>query len=445
MILKRVPFLFHCGHKNITIKHSFSQMRRKKLDLDLLNVQSYSKNAPSENILSILKTRIKMYGPLTVAAYMKEILTNTQSGYYMYRDVFGTDGDFITSPEISQMFGEMIGVWIVNEWMNRYNDRIQIVELGPGRGTLADDMLRVFSQFPNIADKVSLHLVEISPTMSSLQAAKLCEKNEPDNFKTCKSNPGDSTTVTCQYQSTSKYGTQVFWYKELADVPKGLSCFIAHEFLDALPIHKFHKTDKGWREVMVDEDPESGLLRFVLAPAPTPASIAYLKDLPNDERINVEVCPQAGIVVQEISHRIAHDGGFSLLADYGHTGEKGGTFRAFKNHKLHDPLDQPGTADLTADVDFSYLKRCINAKVNVYGPITQERFLNNMGIGYRLQSLLQHTSQEHWSSLISGYKMLTSPEQMGERFKFMSIMPRMEKSYTPAGFASLNLEADKHN
>ncbi|KAI8787955.1 protein arginine methyltransferase NDUFAF7, mitochondrial [Biomphalaria glabrata] len=397
----------------------------------------YSTATSSENLLlKHLKQRIQMNGPLTVADYMKEVLTNPQSGYYMNRDVFGTAGDFITSPEISQMFGEMIGVWVVNEWMNHYTDKIQIVELGPGRGTLADDMLRVFAQFPNISDKVSLHLVEISPTLSIMQGAKLTGKSTEE---VAAIRDGADQSGACYLKLTSKYGPEVSWYKELANVPKNLSCFIAHEFLDALPIHKFHKTEKGWREVMIDVDPLKGTLRFVIAPTRTPASIAYLQGAASDERTNLEVCPSAGLIVQEICSRIKKHKGFALLADYGHTGEKGGTFRAFKSHKLHDPLEEPGTADLTADVDFAYLKKFTGDEVDVFGPITQERYLNNMGIGYRLQALLQTCHQEHWSSLISGYKMLTSPDQMGERFKFMAIMHKEKQNYIPAGFVSLNI------
>ncbi|BFZ07685.1 hypothetical protein BsWGS_10723 [Bradybaena similaris] len=380
-----------------------------------------------------------MGGPITVADYMKEVLTNSVSGYYMHRDVFGAAGDFITSPEISQMFGEMLGVWVVNEWMNHYsNQQMQIVELGPGRGTLADDMLRVFSQFPDIKDKISVNLVEVSPALSRIQAVKVTGRDisEIDGKFT------DNSEVTAEpyQQLPSKYGPMVSWYRTLADVPQGLSCYIAHEFLDALPIHKFHKTEHGWREVLVDVDTGSDSLRFVLAPAQTPASVAYLKNVLNSEKTNAEVCPSAGLIVQEICQRIKQHGGFSLLADYGHTGEKGGTFRAFKNHNLHDPLVDPGTADLTADVDFSYLKSMVSADdVSIFGPITQARFLNNMGIGLRLQALLQSASQDQWSDLVSGYKMLTSAEQMGERFKFMCILPKLRDAYVPAGFVDLDL------
>ncbi|XP_005105434.1 protein arginine methyltransferase NDUFAF7, mitochondrial [Aplysia californica] len=396
----------------------------------------YTTQAQPENLLlKHLKARIKSNGPMPVADYMKEVLTNAYSGYYMHKDVFGKDGDFITSPEVSQMFGEMLGVWVVNEWMNNYNGQtLQLVELGPGRGTLADDMLRVFCQFPSIKDKISLHLVEVSPALGQMQASKLTGKD------TSEVEEGDSDCVGAYRNATSKYGIDVSWYRSLADVPQGLSCFIAHEFLDALPIHKFQKTEAGWREVLVDEDPGNpDALRFVLAHGKTPASVALLQVESEEQRNHIEVCPSAGLTVQEICQRIQSDGGMALLADYGHSGEKGDTFRAFKRHKLHeDPLSEPGSADLTADVDFSYLKSFTNADVDVFGPVTQEKYLINMGIGVRLQALLQKSSQEHWPSLISGFKMLTSPDQMGERFKFMSILGKTGSSYKPAGFVELN-------
>ncbi|PVD26730.1 hypothetical protein C0Q70_14408 [Pomacea canaliculata] len=326
---------------------------------------------------------------------MKTVLTSPTSGYYMNRDVFGSKGDFITSPEISQMFGEMIGVWCVNEWSNLYaGQNIQVVELGPGRGTLSDDMLRVFSQFADIRDHVSLHLVEISPKLSQLQAERLT--NKTTEATTAKmNNYGESIngeTLGPYRQEISKYGQKVFWYRALEDVPSGLSFFIGHEFLDALPIHKFQKTEKGWCEVLVDVDDESdSSLRFVLSPGPTAASVSFLKVLENDDRCHIEVCPAAGQIVQEVSKRIQQHGGFALFADYGHS-------------------------------------------VSVFGPITQQSFLMNMGIGVRLQMLLQKARQENWKTLLTGYDMLTNPEKMGQRFKFFAMIKPTSEDYVPAGF-----------
>ncbi|KAK3591632.1 hypothetical protein CHS0354_013816 [Potamilus streckersoni] len=399
--------------------------------------RSYSSNV---SLLQHLQSRIKANGPITVAEYMKQVLVNPAMGYYINKDVFGTKGDFITSPEISQMFGELVGIWFVNEWMQIGSpSSIQVVELGPGRGTMADDMLRVFSKFPQMKESVTCHLVEVSPTLADIQQRKLTGStgsgsissdtisgpfgsNEPHYYKSCK----------------SKYGPEVFWYRSLSDVPREkVSGFIAHEFFDALPIHKFQKTQHGWREVLVDFDLNKSSLSFVLSPTPTAATVAYLKMCETDERNHIEVSPEAGVVVQELADRIQSEGGFALIADYGHNGDKTDTFRGFKNHKLHDVLVEPGSADLTADVDFSYLTKMAGKNVKTFGPVTQNEFLHNMGIGVRLQMLLQNATLEARKDLISGYKMLTSPDQMGERFKFLAILQHRGQDYNPAGFTSL--------
>ncbi|XP_033734268.1 protein arginine methyltransferase NDUFAF7, mitochondrial-like isoform X2 [Pecten maximus] len=397
-------------------------------------------------MMKYLTARIRANGPMSVAEYMKEVLTNPVSGYYMNRDVFGRDGDFITSPEVSQMFGELMGIWCINEWMKSgMPPSFQLVELGPGRGTLADDMLRTFAQFPSFGDKVSLHMVEVSPKLSKLQEEKLT------------GNPGMNVEVdvdSTPYKSVkSKHGPEVSWYKDLRDVPKGFSCYIANEFFDALPIFKFHKTDEGWREVMIDlnnRKPDEDEItagqadadfRYVLAGGPTIASKTFLKHIePEDPRNHVEVSPVGGVVVMELAKRIAEEGGFSLITDYGHNGDRTDTFRAFKNHKQHDALKDPGTADLTADVDFSYL--CTMAKPNAraFGPLSQTEFLHNMGIVARLQMLIKNCEDEEKArTLISQYQMLTDPEKMGSRFKFMALLNSdIEKDYVPSGFIDLS-------
>lgn len=179
-----------------------------------------------------LRSKIKATGPITVAEYMKEVLVNPRMGYYMRGDVFGQQGDFITSPEISQLFGELIGVWCLHEWFRLGTPSpFQVVELGPGRGTLMQDMIRVFSKFSDPKKLLTVHLVEISPKMRKLQETKLCgtsasPENTTPELKFCK-------------QNISVNGVPIFWYTHIEDVPAAFSCFIAHEFFDALPIHKF--------------------------------------------------------------------------------------------------------------------------------------------------------------------------------------------------------------
>ncbi|KAM8785830.1 protein arginine methyltransferase NDUFAF7, mitochondrial isoform 2-T3 [Rhynchonycteris naso] len=339
---------------------------------------------PGENntvtpMLRHLMYKIKSTGPITVAEYMKEVLTNPAKGYYVYRDMLGEEGDFITSPEISQIFGE------------------------------------VFSQLGSVLKNcdISIHLVEVSQKLSEIQALTLTEEKVPLERS-------DGSPV--YMKGVTKSGIPVSWYRDLQDVPKGYSFYLAHEFFDVLPVHKFQKTPQGWREVFIDIDPQvSDKLRFVLAPCATPAE-AFIQR--NETRDHVEVCPDAGVIIQELSQRIALTGGAALVADYGHDGTKTDTFRGFCGHKLHDVLIAPGTADLTADVDFSYLRRMAQGRVASLGPITQQAFLKNMGIDVRLKVLLGKSAEPSLrQQLLEGYDMLMNPKKMGERFNFFALLP----------------------
>ncbi|NXS71717.1 NDUF7 methyltransferase, partial [Pandion haliaetus] len=240
-------------------------------------------------------------------------------GYYTRRGGIGESGDFVTSPEISQVFGELIGIWYISEWIAMGKpEAFQLVELGPGRGTLTDDILRVFNQLASLLSKcdVSVHLVEVSPKLSEIQALMLTGGK-------VQSNPKDKSVYM---KGVSKTGIPIFWYRDIQDVPPGYSFYLAHEFFDALPIHKFQRTEKGWREVLVDIDPEvPDQLRFVLSPSSTPATENFIQ--PEETRDHVEVCPEAGVIIQRLAGRIEKDGGAALVADYGHDGTKTDTFR----------------------------------------------------------------------------------------------------------------------
>ncbi|XP_006882412.1 PREDICTED: NADH dehydrogenase [ubiquinone] complex I, assembly factor 7 isoform X2 [Elephantulus edwardii] len=277
-----------------------------------------AENSAVTPMLRHLMYKIKSTGPITVAEYMKEVLTNP---------------------------AKLLGIWFISEWMSAgKNSTFQLVELGPGRGTLTGDILRVFSQLGSVLKNsdISIHLVE--------------------------------------------------------------------------------KTPQGWREVLIDIDPQvSDKLRFVLAPCATPAETFIQHD---ETRDHVEVCPDAGVIIQELSQRIALTGGAALIADYGHDGTKTDTFRGFCGHKLHDVLIAPGTADLTADVDFSYLRRMAQEKVASLGPIKQQTFLKNMGIDVRLKVLLGNSDKPSTrQQLLQGYDMLMNPKKMGERFHFFALVP----------------------
>ncbi|XP_061221992.1 protein arginine methyltransferase NDUFAF7, mitochondrial, partial [Neopsephotus bourkii] len=367
-------------------------------------------------LLRHLLLKLRATGPVTVAEYMREALTNPGQGYYTRRGGIGESGDFITSPELTQVFGELIGIWFVSEWIATGKPKaFQLVELGPGRGTLTDDMLRVFKQLASLLSKcdVSIHLVEVSPKLSEIQALRLTGGK-------VQSNPEDNSAYM---KGISKTGIPISWYRDIQDVPPGYSFYLAHEFFDALPIHKFQRTEKGWREVLVDIDPEvPDQLRFVLSPSRTPATEIFLQ--PEETRDHVEVCPEAGVIIQRLATRIEEDGGAALVADYGHDGTKTDTFRGFRDHKLHDVLTAPGTADLTADVDFSYLRKMAQGRTATLGPIKQREFLKNMGIDVRLQVLLQNSRDTATrKQLLHSYDMLMNPEKMGDCFNFFALLP----------------------
>ncbi|XP_069881492.1 protein arginine methyltransferase NDUFAF7, mitochondrial isoform X2 [Dipodomys merriami] len=332
-----------------------------------------SGNEPAESnrvtpMFRHLMYKIKSTGPITVAEYMKEVLTNPDKGYYVHHDMLGEKGDFITSPEISQIFGELVGIWFISEWISSgKSSAFQLVELGPGRGTLTGDILRVFSQLGSVLKTcdISVHLVEVSQKLSEFQALTLTDKKIPLER--------DAESLVYM-KGVTKSGIPVSWYRDLKDVPKGYSFYLANEFFDVLPIHKFQKTPHGWREVLIDIDPQvSDKLRFVLAPGATPAE-AFIQ--------------------------------------------------GFCSHKLHDVLIAPGTADLTADVDFSYLRRMTQGKAASLGPIQQQTFLKNMGIDVRLKVLLDKADEPSVrQQLLHGYNMLMNPKKMGERFNFFALLP----------------------
>ncbi|CAJ1077683.1 protein arginine methyltransferase NDUFAF7%2C mitochondrial isoform X1 [Xyrichtys novacula] len=367
---------------------------------------------PRPSMLRHLTSKIKATGPITVAEYMREVLTNPVTGYYVRNNMLGPDGDFITSPEISQIFGELLGVWIISEWMGAGHPK----------------QLQVFTQLKSVLGdaSVSLHLVEVSPALSRIQAQNLTGDQNQE---------ADIEDEPVYRRGETATGLPVSWYLRLEDVPAGFSIFLAHEFFDALPIHKFQRTQKGWREVLVDIDPEKPeQLRFVAAMAPTLASSTLVQA--GEKRTHVEVCAEGGVIVQQLARRIVEDGGAALIADYGHDGTKTDTFRGFKGHQLHDVLSSPGSADLTADVDFSYLRRMAEEGVACLGPISQRMFLKNMGIDSRMQVLLRNCSDPPTrQQLISSYDMLTNPNKMGERFHFFSLLhpSRLQKPQRPEG------------
>ncbi|ORZ02367.1 S-adenosyl-L-methionine-dependent methyltransferase [Syncephalastrum racemosum] len=317
---------------------------------------------------------------------MRQVLLNPLSGYYMHSDVFGRQGDFITSPEISQMFGELAGIWYLTEWMRLGKpNKTQIVELGPGRGTLMSDMLRAMSRFPYFYETITgVHLLEASPTLRKVQQ------------KTLTAGDGQEALES----ATRPDGIKVHWHDGIEFVPQGWSFMMAHEFFDALAIHSFAKTEEGWRELLIDRDD-------------------------TDETWNVS--KQMAQIVQE-------NGGTGLIIDYGQDYAQGDTLRAIRKHEIVHPMTDPGSADLSADVDFCALRRAMQESVDVYGPITQRRFLQSLGIETRLQVLLKNAkSAESRTNIAQGYQRLVDPAMMGRIYKVMAFSQKSEAN-KPVGY-----------
>ncbi|CAF2007571.1 hypothetical protein HID58_076895 [Brassica napus] len=400
---------------------------------------------PDSELVKHLKSVIKFRGgPISVAEYMEEVLTNPRSGYYMNRDVFGAQGDFITSPEVSQMFGEMIGVWTVCLWEQMGKpERVNLIELGPGRGTLMVDLLRGTSKFRNFTESLHIHLVECSPALQKLQHQNLKCTDESSSEKKAISSPA---------------GTPVHWHATLEEVPSGVpTIIIAHEFYDALPVHQFQKSPRGWCEKMVDVG-EDSQFRFVLSPQPTPAALYLVKRCTwatpeeKEKLEHVEISPKSMDLTQEIAKRIGSDGGGALIIDYGKDGIISDSLQAIREHKFVNILDDPGSADLSAYVDFPSIKHSAeeaSENVSVHGPMTQSQFLGSLGINFRVDALLQNCDDEQAESLRSGYWRLVgdgeapfwegpdeqTPIGMGERYLAMAIVNRNQG--TPAPFQSL--------
>ncbi|WFD30883.1 hypothetical protein MSPP1_001907 [Malassezia sp. CBS 17886] len=433
--------------------------------------------APESGALKrVLVDAIRASGPLTVPAYMQACLLNPDYGYYAGRHspegkgILGATGDFITSPEISQVFGELLAVFFVSRWQAAGQPgRLRIVELGPGRGTLLSDMVRTFAAFPEmLAGLRSVELVEASPVLMAQQEAAL--RDTLARF---------GKTVVPADRAVEELGAdeiRIEWFPTYNQVPVDPSSWtivVAHEFFDALPIHIFEKKFEGWREVLVDvadnaspvtvlrasdlgkptsasADPS---LRFVLSSSATPWAQLLVA---NSERFRqvlpgqrVEVSPMSWALARRVgewvsgyeSPRIGRDGqplsatpteatgreqpslgGCGLIIDYGGAQFFSDSFRAFREHRLVDPLVNPGLSDLTVNVDFAYLQQAIGSTDAVcHGPITQAEFLTGLGINVRVHKLIDGKEDERADAIKKAAARLVDQTSMGSQYKALCV------------------------
>ena len=345
-----------------------------------------------------LSDQIRIHGPLSIAGYMASALGHPKWGYYTSRDPLGRSGDFTTAPEISQMFGELIGLWCADRWRAMGAPaKFVLAELGPGRGTLIADALRAAAALPGFEKAVDLHLVETSPVLRAAQEISL-------------------------------EGQKAIWHERIEDLPEGPVIAVANEFFDALPIRQFQATEDGWHERLVDVD-ETGF-HLVLSPQAIPGDV-----IPNTALGDIfEISPPREAAVSELSRRIADRGGAALIIDYGHEiSSVGDTLQAMQAHKYTDPLQNPGGADLTAHVDFQALRQAAeSADTETHGPVTQGSFLQQLGITLRAGRLGECATTTQIKEIDLALHRLTAKDQMGNLFKVLAITRPGEPA--PSGF-----------
>jgi len=415
--------------KTVAIDTSGLVPRKKPVDPAIL-----ARKTPETNLLKELKTMINMRGAISVEQYMREVLNNPEYGYYSSQvQELGEGGDFTTAPEVSQMFGELIGVWCVDQWLRRDRRPFRLIELGPGHGSLMADALRATRAFSGFHEAIQgVHFVEVSKHFRKKQHAAMQRSLGEDLG-----------------------GIDFSWHDQLDEVPVDVevpSLFILQEFLDVLPVHHFHKTDLGWCEVLVDVDEEESEhhLRFVLSRGPTPASTVFVEGHPSYESFTpetewIEASPESWSLVQRLTNIVSQTEGAALMVDYGSDGlpETGRSLRGLVNHKFCSALQQPGEVDVTVDVDFRALRDAFHeatrhqtkedCKVAFHGPVWQRDFLAYMGIMPRFEALVKQASAEQAEKLEQGLLRLMDTEKgMGKTYQAACIVPL--KFGHPAGF-----------
>jgi NADH dehydrogenase [ubiquinone] 1 alpha subcomplex assembly factor 7 len=344
---------------------------------------------------SEIKRLIKTSGPMPVWRYMELCLTHPEFGYYVSRDPLGREGDFTTAPEVSQMFGELLGLWAASVWKAIGSPPLlRLIELGPGRGTMMADALRALRVLPPLYQALSIHLVEINPVLREKQKSMLSGARD------------------------------IAWHESIDDIPDGPAVIFANEYFDVLPIHQVVRRETGWHERTVDID-ASGKLVFGAAEEPTPRFEVLLPPLVRAAPLGAVFEWRPDAEIMKIASRVRDQDGAALIIDYGHVrSDAGDTFQAIARHSFTDPLKSPGQADVTAHVDFEALARAAeDIGARVHGPVTQGEFLRRLGIETRAETLMAKAGQEVSEDISAAMKRLVGGGRggMGSMFKVLAV------------------------
>jgi NADH dehydrogenase [ubiquinone] 1 alpha subcomplex assembly factor 7 len=344
---------------------------------------------------SELKKLIKSSGPMPVWRYMELCLTHPAHGYYVARDPLGREGDFTTAPEVSQMFGELLGLWAASVWKGIGSPpMLRLIELGPGRGTMMADALRALRVLPALYQTLEVHLVEINPVLREKQKSMLSNAH------------------------------RITWHDSIDEVPEGPAVIFANEYFDVLPIHQAVKRETGWHERVVEID-GNGQLIFGIAGEPIPRFEILLPPLVRAAPVGAVFEWRPDTEMMKIASRVRDQDGAALIVDYGHVrSDAGDTFQAIARHSFADPLKNPGQADITAHVDFQALARAAeDMGARVHGPVTQGAFLRRLGIETRALTLMAKASLEVSEDIANALKRLTDGgrDGMGSLFKVLAV------------------------
>jgi NADH dehydrogenase [ubiquinone] 1 alpha subcomplex assembly factor 7 len=362
--------------------------------------------SPYSPLETIIRERIAARGALTVAEFMELALGHETYGYYMTRDPFGEQGDFTTAPEISQIFGEMVGTWLAAMWQMLGQRDMVLVELGPGRGTLMADALRATRHVAGFHESLVIVMVESSPLLRRYQRAMV-----------------------------GTHHPRMSWQQNIEELPELPILLIANEFFDALPIRQYVKTPQGLCERVVTIDEETGALAFKVQPMGiklVKGGGHFAPDASSDGII-IESSPASRQIASQLASHMAEYGGAGLIIDYGYRGEsRGNTLQAIKKHGFWSPLQAVGEADITAHVAFDDVASAFSDQQLQTHITTQGAFLQHVGGDVRLQILLDRADVKQRDALITGYNRLSDRGQMGELFKVLGVCS--DNELTMAGF-----------
>jgi SAM-dependent MidA family methyltransferase len=343
-----------------------------------------------------IRRRISMAGPMPVRQYMELCLSHPTHGYYTTRDPLGGGGDFITAPEVSQVFGELLGLWAASAWdCMGQPENVRLVELGPGRGTMMLDALRTAQLVPAFRAAIVLHMVEISPALQERQR-----------------------------QTLSAVDVPMIWHQTFDEVPDGPVIVLANELFDALPVNQAIKQFNGWYERVVEIDAE-GNLAFGMSNDVIPLFDQLVPARMRDAPIGAIYEWRADNLPLALGRRLARQGGVALVIDYGHVESAAGdTLQAVGRHAFVDPLQSPGAVDLTAHVDFeAFALAAESMGARVTGPVEQARFLRNLGIDKRAATLKAQAPGEKAAEIEGAMKRLLGEgrTEMGKLFKVIGL------------------------